>query len=316
MTKSKATAAKKTASQKIATPKIYSLIGSPVRSLVKSQLKFKWSYLLLSSLLTSMVACSPKSSQSNSNDQSTLQTDENNAGIVNGVVVKNADPIAKSTVGLKLRIQGGVATCTGTLISPKVILTAAHCIVDARAGNAVFNAAIKNAPKTRIRPVVQVLVHPNYNPDADKNSNDLALVKIGGQVPVGAAPIDYLKDKAQLKDGMLATLAGFGATNMVWGQSVGSDFLRQATVVLSDSKFSDDEVLFQQYKGSGACHGDSGGPAYTKDLSGHLVVFGITSRSATLEGGSTCLEGSVYTNTAAYNDFIAKGVASLEASAL
>ncbi len=83
---------------------------------------------------------------------------------------------------------------------------------------------------------------------------------------------------------------------------------------MDPSKFSDDEVLFQQYKGSGACHGDSGGPAYTKDLSGHLVVFGVTSRSATAEGGSTCLEGSVYTNTAAYNDFIAKGVASLEAS--
>jgi secreted trypsin-like serine protease len=92
-------------------------------------------------------------------------------------------------------------------------------------------------------------------------------------------------------------IAGFGMLSMV--PEVEATALMKAQIQISNPNYSESEVLFEQFEGRGACHGDSGGPAFVFANS-QQILFGVTSRSATLNGGSTCLEGSIYTSVSFY----------------
>ena len=97
------------------------------------------------------------------------------------------------------------------------------------------------------------------------------------------------------------------------GETQGTSILRAATVKLTDPLYAQTELLIEQTAdGKGACHGDSGGPAFAQ-INGQLVQVGVTSRSATEAGGLTCQSGSIYTNVAAQAGFIEKTIARLEA---
>jgi secreted trypsin-like serine protease len=78
-----------------------------------------------------------------------------------------------------------------------------------------------------------------------------------------------------------------------------------------DPNFSETEISFSSTDGSGACHGDSGGPAFAT-IKGQKVIVGITSRTTDKSGG--CHKDSVYTNVAAYKTLIDQMAAKLQAA--
>ena len=75
-----------------------------------------------------------------------------------------------------------------------------------------------------------------------------------------------------------------------------------------------EEITLDQSQGRGACHGDSGGPAYVKDaVSGKNILVGVTSRGTNPQG--LCDRQAIYTGVMGYAQWIANGVKELSAEA-
>lgn len=263
--------------------------------------------------LLGLAACAPHAERMDYQTESASESQ----GIIGGDDVAASDPLVKSTVALGMVDGVGFVQviCTATLISKNMVVTAGHCssaTLDPRRLVIIFTRDLK-AKNAAIRKVLGGRVPAKWPLTTDsqaKDWNDIAVLKFEGAAPAGYTPAVLLANKAALKDGMAVTIAGYGVIDMATEEM--PDVLQKAAIKLTNSKFADSEILFAQADGKGACHGDSGGPAYVT-VNGRAVLVGVTSRSATLAGGMTCKEGSIYTSVAAHIPFLKQAQTELNA---
>jgi hypothetical protein len=225
---------------------------------------------------------------------------QNGNNIIGGASLGNGDPGYGSAVAL----VGPGSLCSGTLVANNLVVTAAHCV---RSGNMreVFFGNDVHRKDGESRKVIGYQAVPG---DLDDFPNhDLGWIKFEGTPPRGYKPEKILSDSKKLAKGMKIMLVGFGTT--AEGHQTGISGRRLRVESVFERYINDDSfksiMTFGPVSGSGACHGDSGGPAYVK-IDGEWFLFGATNGvSRQLTPTMNCHAGhSIYTFVGDYLPWI------------
>jgi MYXO-CTERM domain-containing protein len=210
---------------------------------------------------------------------SLLAAEPDHPGIVGGEPV---DPGAwPAVVGVRTQ-----KLCTGTLVAPDLILTAAHCFSPMPVGSiSVDFGDTQNAPEFTLTST-QWGVHPDFClPDeCDGDLHDFAWIRL--PVEVDVAPIVPITDQAEydqvMAGGQEVVFVGFGQDE---AQVTGI----KREVATTITSFNESGREFRAGgDGNDTCFGDSGGPALVQLTDGQWRLAGVLSR------GGECGEGGIY----------------------
>ncbi|WP_168196378.1 trypsin-like serine protease [Bdellovibrio sp. NC01] len=234
------------------------------------------------------------------------------AAIVGGDKVSSSDPIAARTVYIK--DTNKKQSCSGIIISSRLILTAAHCVYKAKASDIEVRFGLTGRDAVKV--AKQIEVHTHYvQLTLLKNMNDVALIQLASAIPSNYRITSILEDFSILKPGTTVTTAGYGYSNARWETGVGT--LRKTNLRIATEAFSETTVAIDQLNtDSGSCHGDSGGPALVQTNQG-LKVFGVANRITGKDKKLTklCKGTAVYTRIDIYMPWILEKAAQLDPSA-
>lgn len=179
--------------------------------------------------------------------------------------------------------------CSGVVVTPRVVLTAAHCISDLRAADSV---RVRYGPRESSNPAIEVVefgAHPDYDRDPHhEDLHDYGYVVLPTDFVLPGGYVAPITTQDEWDDAMVAgrevTIVGYGDD----GTNYGTGVKRKVTTTIR--RFSEEGLeFFAGGEQQDSCGGDSGGPAYVRMGDGSLRIAGLVSR-----GSEVCGTGGWY----------------------
>jgi secreted trypsin-like serine protease len=191
-------------------------------------------------------------------------------------------------------------TCTASLISPTVLLTAAHCVdpqTHAGHGFGIFTGPDASAYTTantlipQLSAIAEAHIHPDYDPKPPFKA-DIAVAIL--EQPLERVPLVFNRDALDVNIvEQPARLIGYGQTKYKTYNAI-----RHAVDTVVADLPGDDTVTVGDLQHR-SCIGDSGGPALTM-MNDEMRIIGVDSYTD-LQG---CLEPAHYRRTDLYTAFL------------
>jgi secreted trypsin-like serine protease len=165
--------------------------------------------------------------------------------------------------------------CTGTLISTRIVLTAAHCIRSVENNiQVLFGTDLSNGTALGIN-ATAIKIHPLYSKNKNRFSEryDIALIKLEDDPPDYFRPMSLPTKEMAISKMDTTFLVGYGKTQYTANDS---RTLRMTFLNGITSEPGKLEFIINRVEGRGTCKGDSGGPALI-ERNGKLILMGLDS---------------------------------------
>ena len=201
--------------------------------------------------------------------------------VTGGQVVRDPDGLRRSVVEID---SSAGELCSGAVIAPDLILTAAHCVLQ----RAAYRVVVVDGRFRRFSvKAIAAAMHPAFVPGTtprDQPGVDLAIIKLAQPLGSDFIPLDA-RSAPDVRAGEFVDLAGYGLT--AENRRGSARVLRAARLIsLGSLQVANrvlvvaDEQTLAETSGSGACRGDSGGPILRGDPGRGYQLLGIVSWSS------------------------------------
>jgi secreted trypsin-like serine protease len=227
--------------------------------------------------------------------------------------------------------QGLEFACTGTVVAPRVVLTAGHCVDDVDLGSltpadaysVTTGSADSRGTGGQRFDVSAVHTFPGFDPGTLRG--DAAILVLAQPSTAPAVPLAGGADATLYGDGAAVRVAGWGLTRPGSGSSPRRLHSTALTVESGDrckrgtrdydpsySVTTQMCALDRPDRGSGGCFGDSGGPLVAQHSGGTAIEIGIVST-----GGPRCSTRlpNVFTRVDAVSAWVGEWIAAVESGA-
>lgn len=188
--------------------------------------------------------------------------------------------------------------CTGTLIGPDTVLTAAHCTFDRENRRHIDPSELSFALGADVSQPVErfninaIRAHPSSRIDAEDALHDVALLRLDRDATAAVADLEPLEFNCEALDeaslvGSLVQNVGYGITTTI--DPIPPNTLRLWTTE-EVTELLDEEFIVDGQGVSSVCRGDSGGPSLRTMPDGQVRIIGTVSW-----GDASCVDRDHFT---------------------